>query len=76
MHPDIDLRVQLLPAKTNAYRVIHSEGDFLPGLIVDRYADALVTQFQTAGMEAQREIEADRRREIRHKEKVLRIIVR
>lgn len=38
--------------ETNAYRLIHSEGDFLPGLIVDRYADYLVVQFLTAGMEA------------------------
>ena len=36
---------------TNAYRLIHSEGDFLPGLIVDRYGDYLVAQFLTAGME-------------------------
>ncbi len=39
------------PAETNAYRLIHSEGDFLPGLIVDRYADFLVVQLLTAGME-------------------------
>ncbi len=40
---------------TNAYRLIHSEGDFLPGLIVDRYANYLVVQFQTAGMEQWKE---------------------
>ncbi len=40
---------------TNAYRVIHSEGDFLPGLIVDRYADYLVAQFTTAGMDRWKE---------------------
>jgi 23S rRNA (cytosine1962-C5)-methyltransferase len=39
------------PAYTNAYRLIHSEGDGLPGLIVDRYADILVMQIHTAGME-------------------------
>ncbi len=39
------------PAHTNAYRLIHSEGDSLPGLIVDRYADILVAQIHTAGME-------------------------
>ncbi len=33
------------------YRLIHSEGDFLPGLTVDRYADVLVVQITTAGME-------------------------
>ena len=35
---------------TNACRVVHSEGDFLPGLIVDRYDEYLSIHFQTAGM--------------------------
>jgi 23S rRNA (cytosine1962-C5)-methyltransferase len=35
---------------TNAYRLVNGEGDFLPGLIVDRYANILVCQFFTAGM--------------------------
>ena len=39
-----------LPDSTNAYRLIFSESDGLPGLIVDRYADWLVAQFLTAGM--------------------------
>ncbi len=37
--------------RTDAYRVINAEGDFLPGVIVDRYADVLVVQISTAGME-------------------------
>src|SRR5262245_60124923 len=32
---------QRLFGSTNAYRMINAEGDFLPGLIVDRYADYL-----------------------------------
>jgi 23S rRNA (cytosine1962-C5)-methyltransferase len=36
---------------TNAYRVIFSEGDFLPGLIVDRYNDILSMQVLTQGMD-------------------------
>jgi 23S rRNA (cytosine1962-C5)-methyltransferase len=36
---------------TNAYRLIHSEGDALPGVVVDRFGDILVVQIQTAGME-------------------------
>ncbi|MEO1958211.1 MAG: class I SAM-dependent rRNA methyltransferase [Nautiliaceae bacterium] len=36
---------------TNSYRLIHSEADFLPGLIVDRYGDNLVVSFTTAGMD-------------------------
>ena len=40
-----------LLSNTNAYRLIFSEGDFLPGLIVDQYAEHLVLQFLTLGME-------------------------
>jgi 23S rRNA (cytosine1962-C5)-methyltransferase len=36
---------------TNAYRVIFSEGDFLPGLIVDRYNDILSMQVLTQAMD-------------------------
>jgi 23S rRNA (cytosine1962-C5)-methyltransferase len=45
------LRQDFLPPTTSAYRLINGEGDFLPGLIVDRYADFLVCQFFTAGLE-------------------------
>jgi 23S rRNA (cytosine1962-C5)-methyltransferase len=38
---------------TNAYRVIFSEGDFLPGLIVDRYNDILSIQILTQAMDAE-----------------------
>jgi len=37
---------------TEAYRVIFSEGDFLPGLIVDRYKDILSVQVLTQAMDA------------------------
>ncbi|MGB5147940.1 MAG: RlmI/RlmK family 23S rRNA methyltransferase, partial [Porticoccaceae bacterium] len=37
--------------KTPHYRLVHSEGDALPGLVVDRYGDHLVVQVSTAGME-------------------------
>lgn len=36
---------------TNSCRIIFAESDQLPGLIVDRYADYLVCQFLSAGME-------------------------
>jgi 23S rRNA (cytosine1962-C5)-methyltransferase len=38
--------------KTNAIRLVHGESDGLPGLIVDRYADTLVVQILTSGVEA------------------------
>ena len=37
---------------TNAYRLIYSEGDLLPSLIVDRYADVLVVQTLSQGTDA------------------------
>jgi 23S rRNA (cytosine1962-C5)-methyltransferase len=50
-----ELRAPLASQRTNAYRLVHAEGDFLPGLIVDRYDRWLVVQIHTAGMERQRE---------------------
>lgn len=41
----------VLRTVTTAYRLIHSEADELPGLVVDRYADFLAVQINTAGME-------------------------
>ncbi len=38
-------------SNTTAYRLINAEGDCLPGLIVDRYANTLVMQISTLGME-------------------------
>jgi 23S rRNA (cytosine1962-C5)-methyltransferase len=37
------------------YRLIHGEGDNLPGLVIDRYNDILVVQITTAGMEQQKQ---------------------
>lgn len=48
------LREKLLGAR-DAMRLIYSEGDFLPGLIADKYKNCLVLQFLTAGMEAMKE---------------------
>jgi 23S rRNA (cytosine1962-C5)-methyltransferase len=45
------LRQQLFDEKTNAFRLVNGEGDNLPGLVVDRYADVLVIQITTLGME-------------------------
>jgi 23S rRNA (cytosine1962-C5)-methyltransferase len=39
------------PSFTNAFRLINTEGDGLPGLIVDSYNDILVLQISTPGME-------------------------
>jgi 23S rRNA (cytosine1962-C5)-methyltransferase len=36
---------------TNSFRLVHGESDGLPGLIVDRYADIIVVQYLSAGVE-------------------------
>ena len=46
-------------AQTDVYRLAHSEGDGLPGLVVDRFADILVAQIHTAGMERLRPLLID-----------------
>jgi 23S rRNA (cytosine1962-C5)-methyltransferase len=38
-------------SETDSYRLINAEGDCLPGLVVDKYADALCMQISTKGME-------------------------
>ncbi len=48
-----------LSRNSNGMRLIHAESDGLPGLIVDRYGDVLVTQVGSAGAERWREIIAD-----------------
>ncbi|WP_455384754.1 class I SAM-dependent rRNA methyltransferase, partial [Acidihalobacter prosperus] len=47
----LSLRERLFPSPY--YRLVHGEGDGLPGLVVDRYGDVLVVQVTTAGMERQ-----------------------
>lgn len=44
--------VGLPSMETTGYRVVHAEGDGLPGLIVDRFGDVLAVQFLTFGMKA------------------------
>jgi 23S rRNA (cytosine1962-C5)-methyltransferase len=35
----------------NSYRLIYSEGDFLPGLVIDKYNDTYVMQVHSCGMD-------------------------
>ncbi len=44
---------------TNATRLVYSESDGLPGLIVDQYAEVLVLQIRTAGMERWKDAAVD-----------------
>lgn len=54
----INYRKRLMPSR-DSYRIVFSEGDFLPGLIADKYADHLVIQILTYGMEEQKELIID-----------------
>ena len=52
----LTLRERLLAGTgTNAYRLIFSESDLLPGLVVDRYGDYLCLQCHTRGIEVWRD---------------------
>jgi 23S rRNA (cytosine1962-C5)-methyltransferase len=42
---------KLVVHESEAYRLVHAEGDLLPGLIVDRYGDWLAVQFLDQGMD-------------------------
>ncbi|MGJ8517123.1 class I SAM-dependent rRNA methyltransferase [Carnimonas bestiolae] len=49
----LSLRQQLFA--TPFYRLVHSEGDLLPGLIIDRFDDVVVVQLNTLGMDLLRD---------------------
>ncbi|HEX9654571.1 MAG TPA: class I SAM-dependent rRNA methyltransferase [bacterium] len=44
---------------TDSFRLVHAEADFLPGLIVDKYADFVVLQSQTAGIDRVKQVVVD-----------------
>ena len=41
---------------TNVYRIVHAEGDGLPGLIIDYYDGVAVMQNHSVGMYREREV--------------------
>lgn len=52
----LDLRksIGLISSNNNAYRLVHGEGDSLPGLIIDVYAGTAVIQSHSVGMHESR----------------------
>ncbi len=50
----LNIALSLREAMTDKpyYRLVYGDSDFLPGLVVDRFADIVVVQIATAGMEA------------------------
>lgn len=49
----------LIRADNNCFRLVHGEGDFLPGLVVDIYGDTAVMQAHSPGMHFARRAIAD-----------------
>lgn len=49
-------KMKIANGDTDGYRVVHAEGDGLPGLIVDKFADVAVVQFLTFGMHARADL--------------------
>jgi len=52
-------RPLLLSGERDAFRVVHGEADLLPGLFVDRYADAVVIQTATRAMDRRKPLLSD-----------------
>ncbi|MFT3923545.1 MAG: class I SAM-dependent rRNA methyltransferase [Myxococcales bacterium] len=59
----LSLRAQALPADTTAYRLIHGEGDRLPGVVCDRYGSYAVVKLDGEGIWAHRDALAEALRE-------------
>src|SRR5690242_5030416 len=51
----VEYRRSLYPG-LKTFRAVYGEGDFLPGLVVDKYADYLSVQLLTMGMERRKEL--------------------
>ena len=49
----------LIRDDNDSFRLVHGEGDFLPGLVVDIYGDTAVMQAHSPGMHIERHIIAD-----------------
>lgn len=51
--------LRLIRPDNDSYRLVHGEGDFLPGLVVDIYGDTAVMQAHSPGMHKERNAIAD-----------------
>ena len=51
---NVKFQISNLRSPNNTFRLIHGEGDFLPGLIVDVYAETAVIQAHSVGMHVSR----------------------
>lgn len=53
------IALKLIRNDNNAFRLVHGEGDFLPGLVVDVYGNTAVLQAHSPGMHYHRKIIAE-----------------
>jgi 23S rRNA (cytosine1962-C5)-methyltransferase len=51
----VELREMLWPGRT-ACRIVDGDADGLPGLVIDRYGDLVVAQFETLGMQERSDV--------------------
>lgn len=51
--------IGLPTARTNGFRLVHAEGDQIPGLVVDRFDDVAAVQLTTVGMQQRRAMVID-----------------
>ncbi len=64
------LKTGMITGNTNAYRLVHGEGDGLSGLIIDLYNGVAVIQAHSAGMENDRHLVAEALERVFIKEKL------
>ncbi|MEQ1565731.1 MAG: class I SAM-dependent rRNA methyltransferase [Myxococcota bacterium] len=50
----VERRARALPGR-RSLRLVHAEGDDLPGLVIDRYGDVVVAQLGTLGLQVRKE---------------------
>ena len=56
---DVRKSLNLRRDNNNTFRLVHGEGDFLPGLVVDCYGDTAVMQAHSVGIHCERRIIAE-----------------
>lgn len=56
---NLRIALKLIRKDNNAFRLVHGEGDFLPGLIVDVYGNTAVLQAHSPGMHYHRKMIAE-----------------
>ena len=52
---DVRHRIGVIGGKNNTYRLVHGEGDNLPGLVIDIYGNTAVMQAHSVGMHLDRQ---------------------